>query len=100
MDAVEGFSSGGPDQGKLIKPGVIIAGTDRVAIDAVGVALLRSFGTVPDVMNGRIFEQEQIARAAELGVGVASADRITLIPLDTAGEAAAQKIQHQLDGNR
>ena len=78
----------------------MIAGTDRVAIDAVGVALLRSFGTVPDVMNGRIFELEQIARAAELGVGIASADRITLIPLDTAGEAAARKIQHQLDGDR
>jgi len=100
MDAVEGFSSGGPDQGKLIRPGVIIAGTDRVAIDAVGVALLRSFGTVPDVMNGRIFKQEQIARAAELGVGVTSADRITLIPLDTAGEDVAQRIQHQLDGDR
>lgn len=100
MDVVEGFSSGGPDQGKLIRPGVIIAGTDRVAVDAVGVALLRSFGTVPDVMNGGIFEQEQIARAAELGVGVASADRITLVPLDKAGEATAQKIQQQLDMNR
>lgn len=100
MDAVEGFSTGGPDRGKLIRPGVMIAGTDRVAIDAVGVALLRSFGTVPDVMNGKIFELEQIARAAELGVGIASADRITLIPLDTAGEAAARNIQHQLDGGR
>ncbi|MEI7856625.1 MAG: DUF362 domain-containing protein [Methanomicrobiales archaeon] len=100
MDAAEGFSSGGPDKGKLIRPGVIIAGTDRVAIDAVGVALLRSFGTVPDVMNGVIFELEQIARAAELGVGVASADQITLVPLDKAGEAAAQKIQPQLDANR
>jgi uncharacterized protein (DUF362 family) len=99
MDAVEGFSSGGPDHGKLIQPGLIIAGTDRVAIDAVGVGLLRSFGTVPDVMNGRIFELEQIARAAELGVGVASADRITLIPLDTACEATVQKIQLQLDND-
>jgi uncharacterized protein (DUF362 family) len=100
MDAAEGFSTGGPDHGKLIKPGVIIAGTDRVAVDAVGIALLRSFGTVPDVVNGRIFELEQIARAAELGVGIGSADRITLIPLDTAGEATARKIQLQLDRDR
>ena len=61
MDATEGFANGGPDKGKLIHPEVIIAGTDRVAIDAVGVALLRSFGTMRDVMEGRIFEQEQIA---------------------------------------
>jgi uncharacterized protein (DUF362 family) len=100
MDAVEGFSTGGPDRGKLIRPGVMIAGTDRVAIDAVGVALLRSFGTVPDVMNGEIFELDQIARAAELDVGIASADQITLVPLDAAGEAVAQQIQHQLDRGR
>jgi uncharacterized protein (DUF362 family) len=97
MDATEGFSSGGPDKGKLIKPGIILASRDRVAIDAVGVALLRSFKTVPVVMNGKIFEQEQIARAAELGIGVGSSDRIRLVPLDESGRAAAERIQHQLD---
>ncbi|MEI8332017.1 MAG: hypothetical protein WCF90_10295 [Methanomicrobiales archaeon] len=78
----------------------MIAGTDRVAIDAAGVALLRSFGIVSDVTNGEIFELEPIARAAELGVGVASVVQIKLIPLDKAGEASAQKIQSQQDGNR
>jgi uncharacterized protein (DUF362 family) len=100
MDATEGFASGGPDKGKLIRPGVIIAGSDRVAIDAAGVALLRSYGTVPDVADGKIFGLEQIARAAELGVGVASADAIRLVPLDEAGEAAAHRIQEQLDRDR
>lgn len=97
MDATEGFSSGGPDRGTLIKPGIILASRDRVAIDAVGVALLRTFGTVPVVKNGKIFEQEQIARAAELGVGIASADRIRLVPFDEKGRSAAEQIQHQLD---
>ena len=97
MDATEGFSSGGPDKGRLIKPGVMIAGNDRVAIDAAGVALLRSYGTVPDVADGRIFDLEQIARAAELGVGVRSAKAIRIVALDKEGEAAAQKIQEQLD---
>ncbi|HEX3001999.1 MAG TPA: DUF362 domain-containing protein, partial [Methanoregula sp.] len=54
LDATEGFVSGGPDQGKRIRPEVIIGGTDRVAIDAAGVALLRSYGTVPEVADGRI----------------------------------------------
>ncbi len=100
MDATAGFASGGPDKGKLIQPGVIIAGSDRVAIDAAGVALLRSYGTVPDVADGKIFELEQIQRAAELGVGIASADAIRLVPLDGAGEAAAHRIQEQLDRDR
>ena len=100
MDATEGFASGGPDKGKLIRPGLIIAGGDRVAVDAVGVALLRIHNTVPDVADGQIFGLEQIARAAELGVGVASADAIRLVPLDGAGETAAQEIQEQLDADR
>ncbi|HZK30600.1 MAG TPA: DUF362 domain-containing protein [Methanoregula sp.] len=100
MDAVDGFSRGGPDKGKIIIPGIIIAGSDRVAIDAVGVALLRSYGTMHDVTEGRIFEQEQIARAADLGIGVASAAEIHLVPLDTGAELIAARIQEQLDSDR
>jgi uncharacterized protein (DUF362 family) len=100
MDAMEGFSSGGPDRGKLITPGLILASQDRVAIDAAGVALLRSAGTVPAVMRGRIFDQDQIARAAELGVGVGSADEIRLISLDDRGRSAAEEIQQQLDRDK
>jgi len=100
MDATEGFTAGGPDKGRLIHPGVIIGGLDRVAIDAVGVALLRSYGTTGDVMESRIFEQEQIARAAELRIGVASAADIRLFPLDKVAENIAGRIQVQLDTDR
>ncbi len=97
MDATEGFSTGGPELGKLIRPGVIMAGRDRVAIDAAGVALLRSYGTSHDVSEGPIFSLQQIARASQLGVGVASPDLIRLVPLDEKSEAVAGKIQEQLD---
>ena len=99
LDATEGFATGGPDKGMLIHPEVIIAGSDRVAIDAVGVALLRSYGTMRDVTAGRIFEQEQIARAAQLGIGVASAADIKLFPLDKTAESVAGRIQVQLDAD-
>jgi len=100
LDAAEGFATGGPDKGKLIHPNVIIAGTDRVAIDAAGVALLRSYGTMRDVTEGRIFDLEQIARAAELGIGVSSAAGIHLVPLDPTAESIASKIQAQLDADK
>jgi len=97
MDATEGFATGGPDKGKLIRPGVIIGGRDRVAIDATGVALLRSSGTSHDASEGTIFSLEQIARAAEIGAGVSSADQIRLVPLDAPSEPVAEKIQAQFD---
>jgi uncharacterized protein (DUF362 family) len=97
MDATEGFSHGGPDRGVLIKPRLLLAGTDRVALDAVGVAILRLYGTTPDVMKGGIFDQEQIAQAANLGVGVDSAEKIDLVPQDENSRKAADAIRKVLD---
>lgn len=96
LDGVEAFVEGGPDQGKKVKAEVILAGTDRVAIDAVGVALLRYFGTTPTVSQGAIFEQEQLARAVELGLGVASPDEIELVTGDQASADYAKQIQEIL----
>ena len=56
-------ASGGELSRVMLAIEVVLAGTDRVAVDAVGVALLRHFGTTPEVSRGAIFEQEQIARA-------------------------------------
>ena len=92
IDGVEAFVEGGPDRGKTVKAEVVLAGTDRVAIDAVGVALLRLFGTTPEVSRGRIFEQEQIARALELGLGVASPAQIDIVTGDAASETYARQI--------
>ena len=97
MDATEGFSKGGPEQGVLIKPGLLLASSDRVAVDAVGVALLRLYGTTSEVMTGRIFEQEQISRAASLGVGLDSAEKIELVPQDEYSLKAADTIRKVLD---
>jgi uncharacterized protein (DUF362 family) len=92
LDGVEAFVEGGPARGKQVDAGVILAGTDRVAIDAVGVALLRHFGTTQAVSKGAIFEQEQIARAVELGLGVDGPDKIEWITDDAQSAAYAEQI--------
>lgn len=96
MDAIEGFVNGGPDRGQLIKPNLIIASDDRIAIDAVGIAILRLYGSTPEVMKGRIFNLEQIFRAAQLGVGIESASNINLIPLDDTTRKISNKIENVL----
>lgn len=94
MDAIEAFSSGGPDRGELIKPNILLASKDRIAIDAVGVAILRSYGSTKEVMKGRIFELEQIKRAAEIGIGVKSALDIKLIPLNNESIEVINKLEN------
>lgn len=84
MDGIDAFVDGGPATGKRMKGNVVLASTDRVAVDAVGVAMLKHLGSNRAVMDSDIFELRQIKRAAELGIGVRSASAIDLIPVDDA----------------
>ena len=67
-----------------------------MAIDAVGVAILRLLGTTPQVSRGSIFEQDQIARAAEMGLGVSSAGQIQIVTGDFESEDFAEQVRHIL----
>ncbi|MFA5309001.1 MAG: DUF362 domain-containing protein [Dehalococcoidales bacterium] len=98
LDGVEAFTEGGPHIGKRVNAEVMLGGSDRVAIDAVGVAILRQLGTTPEVSQGKIFQQDQIRRAAELGLGVKSAKEIEIITGDAASEAYAAAIRKILAG--
>jgi len=84
MDGVDVFTDGGPDRGTRKRAGVMVAGTDRVAVDAVGLAILKVLGSNQEIMHTPIFEQEQIARAVELGLGVSSPEEIQLTGDDDA----------------
>jgi len=96
MDGVEAFVSGGPDTGQRVWAEVVLAGSDRVAIDAVGVAILRHFGTTPEVSQGAIFQQEQIARAVELDLGIADPAKIEFVTADEESAAYAAQIMDHL----
>ncbi|MDD5615371.1 MAG: DUF362 domain-containing protein [Candidatus Methanoperedens sp.] len=96
MDAIEGFSKGGPDAGTLISPGILLASRDRVAMDAVGVAVLRIYGTTDAVSKGGIFKQEQIKRAAELGIGASTPEDIEIIAVNEEAGDICKKIEEKL----
>jgi uncharacterized protein (DUF362 family) len=92
LDGIEAFVDGGPANGKRVRGNVFLASTDRVAIDAVGVAILKSLGSNAQIMNPKIFEQEQIARAVELGMGVSAAAEIDLIAADDQSRALKDQV--------
>ncbi len=80
MDGLDVFVDGGPATGKRADGNVFMASADRVAIDAVGVAMLKHLGSNQTIMDSPLFELRQIKRAAELGIGVPNASAITLVP--------------------
>lgn len=97
MDAIKGFITRGPEQGEVVKPDLILASDDRVAIDAVGVAILRNYGVKTNISKGRIFELDQIRRASELGIGIKSPSEIELIPLNDESHGDAESIMQILE---
>ncbi len=96
LDGIDAFIDGGPMSGKRARGDVFLASTDRVAIDAVGVAVLKELGSNPAIMNRRIFDQEQISRGVELGLGAASPSEIDLFAVDEESRQYCAIVQEML----
>lgn len=77
-DATKCFVTDGPNTGTLREPDIVMASSDVIANDAVGLALLKTLGTVPKIQNHSVWAQPQIKRAVELNLGVLSREKITV----------------------
>lgn len=96
MDVVQTFIEGGPESGQIADPGIIAASRDRVALDAVGIAILRHFGAEFPLDRGSVFDQKQIKRSVEIGLGVRSAAQIHLIADDDESRILASRLSNLL----
>jgi len=99
LDGLRCFVSGGPSHGKEAAPGVILAGSDRVAVDTAGVAVLRYY-EAEGIANVKVKDHEQLKRAAEIGVGHMKADKIALKASNLTGDEEFDDllsfVKHQL----
>ena len=78
MDARKVFIAGGPAEGELRAPNLILASGSQVAIDVEGVKILQSHqGNSLDGKNP--WDLVQIRHAVELGLGPRSADEYAVI---------------------
>lgn len=94
VDGLTAFVDGGPMAGTVREAGVILAGNDRVAVDATGATILRLLGTTMEVSRGPVFGLDQIKRAVELGLGVASPEQIQYVTGDAESETFARDVMN------
>ncbi|MGE5173398.1 MAG: DUF362 domain-containing protein [Betaproteobacteria bacterium] len=92
LDGIDAFVDRGPSHGPVKQGNVILAGTDRIAIDAVGLSILKELGSNKAIMEKKIFEQEQISRAVELGLGASRPEDIEIVTDDAAGRQYAERL--------
>lgn len=95
-DGTTTMIEGGPTSGTAAQTDLLLCSGDRVAIDLVAIALLRSFGTWPKLQGRRIGDQRQVKRAAALGLGVGSGRDIEVVSeaVDPAPPAFIRLVEH------
>ncbi|MFQ5887975.1 MAG: DUF362 domain-containing protein [Candidatus Hydrothermarchaeales archaeon] len=78
MDGTKSMVAGGPLKGSVKDTDLILASADRIAIDLVGLGIVKLFGEWGRVANIGLWEQRQIKRAVELGLGATKAGEIEM----------------------
>ncbi|MFQ6135608.1 MAG: DUF362 domain-containing protein [Candidatus Hydrothermarchaeales archaeon] len=79
MDGTKSMIAGGPMKGSVRDTNLILASADRVAMDLVGLGIVKSFGEWPRVSDIGVWDQRQIRRAVELNLGATSSDDFELV---------------------
>lgn len=83
MDGTKSMVAGGPTSGSVKDTNVILTSGDRIAIDLAGLGIVKSFGEWERVVKIGVWDQRQIRRAVELGLGAKSSSEIEM--LDSGG---------------
>lgn len=78
MDGTKVFVKGGPTEGTAVEAGLIVASNDIIANDVVGLAILKTLGTIPRIQDISVWSQPQIVRAVELELGAKSTSEIKI----------------------
>ena len=68
MDARKIFVTGGPDEGDIASPNLILASGDRIALDVEGIKIIQHY-RAQNLLTMAPWELPTIKRAIELGIG-------------------------------
>lgn len=79
MDGTRSMVAGGPAVGSVKQTSLILASGDRVAIDLAGLSIVKSFKEWERVARIGVWEQRQIKRAVELGLGARNSGEIEIL---------------------
>jgi uncharacterized protein (DUF362 family) len=79
VDGTTIMVKGGPWHGRPQKTNLVIASGDRIAADLVGLGLIKKFRLWEEVAEKGVWEQKQVRRAAELGLGISAPEELRLL---------------------
>jgi uncharacterized protein (DUF362 family) len=78
LDGTKSFVFGGPSHGDSVEPKLVVASRDRIAADAMGVAVLKSFGTERRLQRYSVWENPFIRHGIQIGLGIDTREKLNL----------------------
>ncbi len=82
VDGTRIMVEGGPWKGRAMDPNLIIATGDRIAADVIGLGVLKHYSELPRIREVEVWDQRQVRRAMELGLGIKGKEEIELLARD------------------
>jgi uncharacterized protein (DUF362 family) len=85
VDGLQSLVQGGPWAGEAVRTQVIMASGDPIATDVVALGLIKAFGRWGLVTAKGVWQQVQVRRAIELGLGAHGPEEVELVTDDLTG---------------
>jgi len=79
-DCTRAFTDGGPTTGTAVDVNMIYATSDIIANDVLGLAILKTLGTIDTIQNNSPWTHPQIKRAVELELGINDYQKMEINP--------------------
>lgn len=98
VDGLRSMVAGGPWSGEAAATDIVLASGDPVALDAVALGLLRHLGRSELVLAKPVWEQGQLRRAVQLGLGARGPAEVALVVENLGGDEVA--FRRLVDGIR
>jgi len=83
-DCTRVFTEGGPTNGKAVDVNMVYATSDIIANDVLGLAILKTLGTIDTIQDNSPWTHPQIKRAVELGLGISDYTKMEINPYNVS----------------
>jgi len=95
LDGSQCFVFGGPSSGDTAEPKLIVASRDRIAVDAAGIAVLKSLGTEERLQDRSVWDNPFLKHGIKIGLGIDSVAKLNL--KDEGLDSEIDKIRKMLN---
>lgn len=96
VDGTTIMIAGGPWEGKTAETNLVLATSDPLACDVVGLGIIKSFGQWDRLKSTSPWQMRQVRRAVEIGLGAKTGEHIRLVTENLDNDPSFTELMHRI----